>query len=243
MRWLALLFCLFATPAMGQLSMPFPGPGVVAGISADIVTTDIGTTSDTSGCTTCTLTAQNVGTAGTISIVGIAYKMNAGGTAVSSVSVCGSPATIAVQAHASDETVAIAAIASAGSASCTVVVTFAGATVRGAVHYWRVANQASVTPIDHGSDSVASGTTCNTTGIDVSAGGAIFAVLSAQSGGDAAWSATAGTMGTDVANAGVGTQTQSFGHGDNASAQTNITVTATGSGWGDRTECTVATFR
>lgn len=239
-------FVLFTGLAFANPPGTF-NPLLLSASAIPIVTSYIGATVNTTGCTTCTLLTQNVGTAGTVSIVTIAFKMNAANTAISSVSVCGSSATAIIQNHPSDETVGIYAVTSAGSASCTVVVTFAAATIRGAVGYYRTANQSSLTPTDtaHCDTTTGAPTTCTTGTLTtgVQAGGNLIASFASDSGGNNTFSSSSGSMTTDTANAGAGGQTQSFGHLDSTTALSSITVTATGTGWGNPANSAVATFR
>lgn len=164
----------------------FPGPDV----APDVTGAFLQRTADSVDRTTYTFAAQNLGTAVAGRLIVVAVHARAtGATAltVSSASIGGVSATIAVQLSSTATDTSVNAIVYAVVPTGTtgdIVVTLSRASNRCMVGAWRLVDLVSTTPTDTDSSSAAN-PTCSLT---VSAGGyAIGAACVAVGGGSATW--------------------------------------------------------
>lgn len=178
---------------------------------------------DTSDLTTYTFSSQNLGSADSGRYIAVAIQSRRAGTglAVSSVSVAGVSATIAIQQTNSSTNSNVAAIAIAAVPTGTsgdIVVTLNSAAVRCAISVYRLVGITGVTPT-HTDTSTASDPAMT---VDVPAGG--YAIGSAITASSTTTTWTGLTENNDATLEGFATVTSAAQ--EYASAQTGLSVTA-----------------
>lgn len=174
---------------------------------------------DGTNLTTYTFAGQNLGAAdaGRYIVVCVESRASLART-ISTVTVGGVSASIAVQVSNGNNVAGIAIAAVPTGTTGDVVVTFSGSVLRAAVQLYRVLGIDSATPADFDSSAAAD----PTVNLDVPAGGVAFGCVLTTSTGTTAWTGLTEDHDSVVESA----VNVSSASGEFASTQTGLTITA-----------------
>lgn len=198
-------------------------------------------TANPTGTNPYTWASQNVGTAGNrYTIVGVALEDSASVYTVSSVTVGGDAATLAVdEGGTQPASAAIFALYNPAGTSEDIVVTTSEAITGGSICLWSVTDLSSVTATDTATGNNSGGTTTMTLDVDLSALGVGVGVCSeANTSRTFTW-----TGFTEREDANGGSGARSAADYTATVAETNKAVTAARNGGSGNAGCVAATFR
>lgn len=230
--WLAL-----APGLAGTISIPFPGPGGVAGVATPATVTFVSSGSGTASAINFTFTAQNIGTAAAnrCVVVVAGWRMSGGGaTNLTGVTIGGVSATqTALGANNGTSAVGIYSLVVTTGTTANIVVSFNGVLVAatGGIGVYNVINNTTSCPGSAGGTTITNGGTMN---VNIVAGGVGIAVGSDNAGSSCTF--TGLTKDFTVAPS----QVICGGSAAFASAQTPLAVTITDNGGGNGNYITAA---